>query len=103
MVEYIPLSEKVIHKRNVELLELHKRVLKTYLIQKGIKVKTRNRFFKIYDFEINPDNIVSYFFLPSSIFVRAIIIGGEYLEDHKTLFFKENYGRKRSKHKNRSL
>lgn len=71
---YIPLSEKVIEKWRKEDIELHKRVIVTYLIQRGLGVATRNKFFRLYDKIISPENILCYFNKPVHIFVNALVL-----------------------------
>lgn len=68
-----PLPEKEIQKTNKELLELHKRVCKTYLVSKNLKVRKRNMFFVIYDHSVNEKNIGHYFFIPIKYFVYLLI------------------------------
>lgn len=68
------LPEKVITKDNKELLELHKRVILNYLIQYyGMKLRSRKKFFVIYDTYINEGNIRQYFNRPVKIFTHALI------------------------------
>lgn len=70
---YTVLSEKNHLKQNNELLELHKRCITDYLIQKSLKLSKRKKFFRIYDFYINEVNIREYFFRPIPLFVYALI------------------------------
>jgi hypothetical protein len=84
-----PLSEKAIKRRNEELIALHKRVIKTYLVQCGLKLKYRRQFFKLYDMTIEDTNILCWFFTPTPLFVRALVIGGEELLKARTYIFKE--------------
>lgn len=67
------LSKRELLKSNKELLELHKRVLTTYLVQRNLKHRTIKKFFKIYDTEVTEKNILCYFHRPSSIFVKALV------------------------------
>lgn len=71
---YIPLSPKVIEKWRKEDIELHKRVITSYLIQYGYKVTTRHKFFALYDMLITPSNILCYFHKPVRIFVKAMVL-----------------------------
>lgn len=71
---YTSLSKKVIEKWRKEDIELHKRVIVTYLIQSGLGVTTRNKFFKLYDTIISPENILCYFNKPVHIFVNALVL-----------------------------
>lgn len=75
MAIILPLPEKAIKRRNDELLDLHKRVLKTYLVQQGVKVRTRQKFFKLYDYFISDENIMSFFFTPTRVLVRCLVLG----------------------------
>lgn len=70
---YTILSEKEHQKQNHELLELHKRCITDYLIQKSLKLSKRKKFFIIYDHYINDVNIKEYFFRPINLFVYALI------------------------------
>lgn len=72
---YTHFSEKVFIKWNKELVELHKRVITTYLASRGIKYGTRVKFFKLYDNEINEDNIKCYFFTPTPLLVQYLVLG----------------------------
>lgn len=67
------LPKKVILKANKELVELHKRCITTYLIQRSLKHKKQKQFFKIYDAYIDENNIRNYFFKPIRVFVYALI------------------------------
>lgn len=67
------LPKKVILKANKELLELHKRCITSYLIQRALKHKYQKRFFVIYDKYINEKNIRNFFHRPIRVFVYALI------------------------------
>ena len=71
MIELI--SDKEIKKSNEELIELHKRVILNYLIQKDLSNRTRKKFFILYDHYIKPNNIRQYFHLPLKIFIYCLI------------------------------
>lgn len=73
MLLYSVLSEKDILKQNKDLIDLHKRCITEYLVQRSLKLKSRNKFFKIYHFYIDENNIRQYFFRPISLFVKALI------------------------------
>ena len=75
MAYYIPVSEKTIIKWNKELVELHKRVIKTYLASKGVTHSTQNKFFRLYDHYIDEHNIRSYYFTPTPILVQGLVKG----------------------------
>lgn len=84
---YKVFSRKETLKSNKEIVELHKRVITTYLVQRDIKLKTRRKFFKLYDLEINASNVLQYFFLPASVLVKIIVLDqtnhiDKYLKEH---------------------
>ena len=90
---YIPLPFKARVKVLTEMLELHKRCLKTYLVQNGkLSLKGRRHFFKLYDHFINEDNIRSYFYYPANIFVIHLI--QDKLDDIKNRYPKINQKKK---------
>jgi len=61
-------------KQSEELIELHKRCVKNYLITyKSAKNKTQKKFFRLYDIYIKVDNIRNFFFKPVSVFVIALV------------------------------
>ena len=66
-------TEKELKKDLKELIELHKRCIKSYLVSKDIRFKTRRKFDKLYDYYIHNSNIRDFFFLPIAIFVQAIV------------------------------
>ena len=70
----LPLSKKALLKTDKELIELHKRCITTYLIQRALKSKYIKKFMTIYDSEITPKNIRAFFHRPIDLFVRAIIL-----------------------------
>lgn len=69
----VGIPNKEIERTRRELLELHKKCLKDYLVGKDMKLKKRNKFFKLYDFFIYEDNIENFFFRPVHIFVYALV------------------------------
>ena len=74
-LKYTVFPEKTILKWNKELVELHKRVITTYLASKGVNYSTRQKFFKLYDLDITENNIKCYFFIPTPILVQYIVKG----------------------------
>lgn len=70
---YTVLSDKDILKINSELLELHKRCITDYLIQQSLKHSKRKKFFMLYDYYINKNNIREYFFRPIKLFIYALV------------------------------
>ena len=94
MAYYQVFTEKEKLKQNKDLVELHKRCIKTYLVTKSCRVKIRNKFFKLYDMYINEKNIVSYFYTPISILVQALVLNQ--LENVSTYILKSNGKSKKS-------
>ena len=72
-VSYTIFSDKIKQKWNKETLELHKKVIITYLASKGIKYPTRKRLFRLYDMYIDESNILQYFFTPIKIFITGLV------------------------------
>lgn len=75
MAYYIQVSEKTILKWNKELVELHKRVIKTYLASRGVTYSTQHKFFRLYDHYIDEHNIRCYFHTPTPILVQGLVKG----------------------------
>lgn len=73
-MKYTIFEDKLISKWNKELLELHQRCCKTYLIQKSLKNSRIKQFFVIYNTFISEKNIQQYFSRPIHIFVQALIL-----------------------------
>lgn len=73
MALIIGLPEKDVLRVNKELLELHKRVILNYLLSKSIKLRSRKKFFIIYDWYISEKNVHEYFFTSINIFVTLLI------------------------------
>lgn len=69
-----PINKKTQEKWRKEDLELHKRVITTYLYEKGLKLRSRNKFFILYDREISIDNIYDFLYIPVSVFVTALVL-----------------------------
>ena len=72
-VSYTIFPDKVKQKWNKETLELHKKVIVTYLASKGIKYPTRKKLFRLYDMYIDESNILQYFFTPTKIFITGLV------------------------------
>lgn len=68
------LPKKAIKKHYDELISLHKKVIKSYLFQRGVSLKGRRSFFKIYDRKIGYENIETYFFVPTHYFVHFFVL-----------------------------
>lgn len=73
-MKYTVFEKKVLIKWNKDLLELHQRCCKTYLIQRSLKSRRIKQFFIIYNTYVNEKNIQMYFFRPINIFVQALIL-----------------------------
>lgn len=71
---YKVFTQKELKKDFIALLELHKRVVKTYLVSKSLNFSTRNKFFRLYDMEITEDNILDFYYIPMSIFVKCLVL-----------------------------
>lgn len=67
------LPEKVIKKSNEELLEIHKKCITNYLIQRQIKISKRKQFFALYEHYIDHKNIRMYFYRPIRMFIYALV------------------------------
>lgn len=67
------LPQKELDKVQHDLLELHKRCLENYLIIKSLPLKKRRKFFMVYNYYVNEDNIHQYFFYPISVFIRYLL------------------------------
>ena len=70
---YLDLPEKEKIKSDKELVELHKICITNYLVQRSMKLRKRKKFFIIYDFYIDENNIKEYFFRPIKLFVYALV------------------------------
>ena len=98
--KYHIFTEKELKKELQELVELHKRCIKSYLVSKDIKFKVRKKFDRLYDYYIDRTNILDFFFLPIAIFVQAAV--KDQLEQirpyvHKTNKVKKRKGRVRKR------
>lgn len=70
---YQGLPKRVLEKHRIELVELHKRCIKSYLVQKDLSYKNRLKFFKLYEMYIDEKNIEQYFNIPINLFVQALV------------------------------
>lgn len=98
MAYYIPVSEKTILKWNNELVELHKRVIKTYLASRGVTYSTQHKFFRLYDHYIDEHNIRCYYFTPTPILVQGLVKGE--VDRISTYIFpqtKKSHGKRKSR------
>lgn len=88
------LPKKEIEKANRELIDIHKKTIKGYLVGKDMKLGKRRKFFIIYDFYINVDNIRNYFFTPVDIFIKCLITDNLELIMN---YFNKNKSKRKSK------
>lgn len=98
-MDYTIFSAKEMLKQDKELVELHKRCVKTYLVQRSLKHRKIKKFFIVYDWYINTSNIRTFFFRPVSIFVQALLLGQ--LDEISDYVNKGGYGKKHKKRRNR--
>lgn len=98
-MDYTIFSAKEMLKQDKELVELHKRCVKTYLVQRSLKHRKIKKFFIVYDWYINTGNIRNFFFRPVSIFVQALLLGQ--LDEISDYINKGGYGKKHKKRRNR--
>lgn len=75
IMQYHIFTDKEMLKQNKELLELHKRCCKTWLVQHSLKHSKIKKFFIVYDWYIKPDNIGNFFFRPINLFIQALLLG----------------------------
>lgn len=73
----IGLPPRVMEKHRIELLELYKRCIKTYLTQRGMKHSGITKFFKLMDYYIREGNIEDWFNIPVWLTVQSIVKGDE--------------------------
>ncbi len=74
-MDYTIFSDKEMLKQDKELVELHKRCCKSYLIQHSLKHSKIKKFFIVYDWYINTDNVRHFFFRPINLFIQALLLG----------------------------
>lgn len=75
-------------KQDKELVELHKRCCKSWLVQHSLKHSKIKKFFIVYDWYINPHNVRSFFFRPIHIFIQALLLDqldniSDYIDNNK--------------------
>lgn len=73
-MDYTIFSDKEMLKQDKELVELHKRCCKSWLVQHSLKHSKIKKFFIVYDWYINPHNVRSFFFRPIHIFIQALLL-----------------------------
>ena len=91
--KYHIFTEKEIKKDLRELIELHKRCIKSYLVSKDVRFKTRKKFNILYDMYIDIHNIRDFFFIPISLFVQYTV--KDQLENIRIYVHRESKTKKR--------
>lgn len=99
-MDYTIFSDKEMLKQDKELVELHKRCCKSWLVQHSLKHSKIKKFFIVYDWYINPHNVRSFFFRPIYIFIQALLLGQ--LDDISD-YIDNNKNGKRKKKRNRKI
>lgn len=99
MAHRIKLKEKTLQKWNKDLLELHKKVITSYLVSQDIKSSVRRKFFKLYDMYIDESNIKSYFYTPLRILVYGLILNKM---DQVSTYISQNNGKKKRRRNKRT-
>lgn len=87
-MDYTIFSDKEMLKQDKELVELHKRCCKSWLIQHSLKHSKIKKFFIVYDWYINHNNVRNFFFRPIPIFIQALLLGqldniSDYINNNK--------------------
>lgn len=87
-MDYTIFSDKEMLKQDKELVELHKRCCKSWLVQHSLKHSKIKKFFIVYDWYINPHNVRSFFFRPIHIFIQALLLDqldniSDYIDNNK--------------------
>ena len=100
-MDYRIFSDKEMEKQEKDMVELHKRCVKNYLVQRSLKHGKIKKFFIVYDYYLGTENIRNYFFRPIDMFVRFLLLGKlEEIED----YVKADSRKKKRKHKrNKSM
>ena len=67
------ITKRTLEKWLNEEVDLHKRIITSYLWQQGFSLRQRNRFFILYDHYVNWKNIRDYAHLHVEIFIKALV------------------------------
>lgn len=95
-MDYRIFSDKEMEKQEKDMVELHKRCVKNYLVQRSLKHGKIKKFFIVYNYYLGTENIRNYFFRPIDMFVRFLLLGKlEEIED----YVKADSRKKKRKHK----
>lgn len=100
-MDYTIFSDKEMLKQDKELVELHKRCCKSYLIQHSLKHSKIKKFFIVYDWYINTDNVRNFFFRPINLFIQALLLGQ--LDEISDYIDNNTKNGKRKKKRNRKV
>lgn len=100
-MDYTIFSDKEMLKQDKELVELHKRCCRSYLIQHSLKHSKIKKFFIVYDWYINTDNVRNFFFRPINLFIQALLLGQ--LDDISDYIDNNTKNGKRKKKRNRKV
>lgn len=71
---FLSIPDKTLLRWDKDLVDLHKRVITSYLISRGIGYGTRKKVFILYDYYINEKNIRAYFYVPTGLLIRALVL-----------------------------
>ena len=87
-MDYTIFSDEEMQKQDKELVELHKRCCKSWLIQHSLKHSKIKKFFIVYDWYINPNNVRNFCFRRIHIFIQALLLGqldniSDYINNNK--------------------
>lgn len=99
-MDYTIFSDKEMLKQDKELVELHKRCCKSYLIQHSLKHSKIKKFFIVYDWYINTYNVRNFFFRPINLFIQALLLGQL---DEISDYINPNKNEKRKKKRTRKV
>lgn len=100
-MDYTIFSDKEMLKQDKELVELHKRCCKSWLVQHSLKHSKIKKFFIVYDWYINTDNVRNFFFRPINLFIQALLLGQ--LDDISDYIDNNTKNGKRKKKRNRKV
>lgn len=100
-MDYTIFSDKEMLKQDKELVELHKRCCKSWLVQHSLNHSKIKKFFIVYDWYINPHNVRNFFFRPIHIFIQALLLGQ--LDDISDYIDNNTKNGKRKKKRNRKV
>ena len=100
-MDYTIFSDKEMLKQDKELVELHKRCCKSWLVQHSLKHSKIKKFFIVYDWYINTDNVRNFFFRPINLFIQALLLGQ--LDEISDYIDNNTKNGKRKKKRNRKV